>query len=72
MIYFSDLPSETTFYNGPNDHSSPMGGIQSPTESLPCNSPLRVAPSEGPVSPMNRDNYSGVSYTKYYLRKKYS
>ncbi|KAL0101511.1 hypothetical protein PUN28_018971 [Cardiocondyla obscurior] len=40
-----------------DEESSPID-LHSPSESLPCSSPLRVAPSEGPNTLISRDNNS--------------
>ncbi|KAL7289908.1 hypothetical protein TKK_0016298 [Trichogramma kaykai] len=52
----TDMSTEGIFYDGADEESSPV--IQSPTETLACASPLRVAPSDGPLTVINRDNHS--------------
>lgn len=61
-VYFSlsDISSEGVFYDGADEESSPIE-LQSPTETLACASPLRVAPSDGPMN-LIRDNHSSVRY----------
>lgn len=49
----TDLSGEGVFYDGADGESSPIE-LQSPTETLACASPLRVAPSDGPMT--NREN----------------
>ncbi|XP_014211117.1 protein king tubby [Copidosoma floridanum] len=53
----TDISTEGVFYDGPDEESSPVE-IQSPTETLACASPLRIAPSDGPINMINRDNHS--------------
>lgn len=43
-----------------DEESSPID-IHSPSESLPCPSPLRVAPSDGASTVISRENNSSVS-----------
>ncbi|XP_058806909.1 protein king tubby isoform X2 [Phymastichus coffea] len=52
-----DLSGEGIFYDGADEESSPIE-LQSPTETLVCASPLRVAPSDGPLTVINRENSS--------------
>lgn len=52
-----------------DEESSPVD-LHSPLESLPCSSPLRVAPSEGASTLISRDNNSSVcnnNSLKYYI-----
>lgn len=42
-----------------DEESSPID-VHSPSESLPCPSPLRVAPSDGAGMLINRENNSSV------------
>ncbi|XP_008206455.1 protein king tubby isoform X1 [Nasonia vitripennis] len=53
----TDVSSEGVFYDGADEESSPVE-LLSPTETLACASPLRVAPSDGPMTVYNRDNHS--------------
>lgn len=54
------MSSEGIFYDGPDEESCPIE-LKSPIESLACASPLRVAPSDGPLPLINRDNHSSVN-----------
>ncbi|XP_011502057.1 PREDICTED: protein king tubby [Ceratosolen solmsi marchali] len=53
----TDISTDGIFYDGADEESSPVE-FQSPTETLACASPLRVAPSDGSTSVINRDNHS--------------
>ena len=59
FFFFLDISSEGVFYDGADEESSPVE-LQSPTETLACASPLRVAPSDNPMTVINRDNHSSV------------
>ncbi|KAJ8675288.1 hypothetical protein QAD02_011074 [Eretmocerus hayati] len=55
----ADLSAEGVFYDGADEESSPIE-LQSPSETMACASPLRIAPSDGPTSLMNRSNHSST------------
>jgi len=65
QIFFVAAVNDRSLYEGSqstdcaDEESSPID-LHSPSESLPCSSPLRVAPSEGPNTLINRDNNSSV------------
>lgn len=65
MILFVAMVSDRGLYEGSqstdcaDEESSPID-LHSPSESLPCSSPLRVAPSEGPNTLISRENNSSV------------
>lgn len=79
MCFSVAVVSERSLYEGSqsidcaDEESSPVD-FHSPTESLPCSSPLRVAPSEGANMLISRENNSSVcniiiffTYLKIYL-----
>lgn len=67
MLYLFDVEmnAERSFYHTmetvdcADEESSPVD-IPSPSESLPCPSPLRVAPSDGANTLINRETNSSV------------
>lgn len=65
MIYILEASSEIAFYEGTearecaDEESSPVD-LHSPSESLPCSSPLKIAPSEVTRALISRDNHSTV------------
>ncbi|KAG5324886.1 TULP1 protein, partial [Pseudoatta argentina] len=63
LIFFVAVVNDRRLYEGSqstdcaDEESSPID-LHSPSESLPCSSPLRVAPSEGANTLISRDNNS--------------
>ncbi|KAG5345294.1 TULP1 protein, partial [Acromyrmex charruanus] len=63
LIFFVAVVNDRSLYEGSqstdcaDEESSPID-LHSPSESLPCSSPLRVAPSEGANTLISRDNNS--------------
>lgn len=65
MFFLKAIVNERSLYESSqsadcaDEESSPVD-LHSPLETLPCSSPLRVAPSEGSNALISRDNNSSV------------